>query len=100
MGLGILIVGDGMGEVIGKSIKSIVLTTPWGRNKTLAGCIAVFVFGSLGSMILCYLVFGMCFVKLSLIAGLFGSVTEFYSPPNYDNVFIPLSSIVVGFLFY
>ncbi|KAL7713794.1 Phosphatidate cytidylyltransferase [Entamoeba marina] len=100
IGMTVMLTGDGMAEVVGKMFKTINFKTPWGRTKTLAGIISVFLFGAIGAMFMCWLVFGEIYLLACLIGGIVGAAAEFYSPPNYDNVFIPLSCVVVGHLFY
>ncbi|ELP88676.1 hypothetical protein EIN_192850 [Entamoeba invadens IP1] len=100
IGISLLLCGDGMAEVIGKSIGKVKLTTPWGRIKTLEGSLAVFIFGGIGALVMCYIIFHKFFFFYTTLLALVGMVVEFYSIPEYDNVLIPLSSLVFGvFLF-
>ncbi|EDR28128.1 hypothetical protein, conserved [Entamoeba dispar SAW760] len=100
IGMMIMLTGDGMAEIIGKMIGKIQLKNPWGKTKTLEGGIAVMVFGSLGAMFMCWILFNNFYIIESLVGGFIGALVEFYCYPNYDNVFIPLSSIVMGAIFF
>ncbi|EAL45593.1 phosphatidate cytidylyltransferase, putative [Entamoeba histolytica HM-1:IMSS-B] len=100
IGMMIMLTGDGMAEIIGKMIGKTQLKNPWGKTKTIEGAIAVMVCGAVGAMVMCYIIFGQIYFIQSIISGLVGAIVEFYSYPNYDNVFIPLSSLLLGFFIF
>lgn len=99
MGMMVMITGDGLAEVVGKAIPSKEFKNPWNETKTLSGICAVMLCGAAGSIMICYHLFGNTFFIESLIAGLIGALVEFYSPPNLDNLIIPVPIICAGYLF-
>ncbi|ELP84866.1 hypothetical protein EIN_284420 [Entamoeba invadens IP1] len=99
IGCSLMLWGDGLAEVIGKKFGKTEIKNCWGKTKTLEGAIAVWIFGALGAMGMCYVIFGNAYVVMSIILGAVGAIVEFISYPNYDNVFIPLSAVVFGYLF-
>ncbi|ELP91097.1 phosphatidate cytidylyltransferase, putative, partial [Entamoeba invadens IP1] len=100
IGTSLLLYGDGMAEVVGKTIGRIELITPWGKKKTLEGSLAVFIFGGIGAFAMCYLLFHQIYFFYSTLFAFVGMLVEFYSYPEYDNVFIPLSSVILGFFLF
>nr|BAN41720.1 hypothetical protein, conserved [Entamoeba invadens] len=100
IGCGLLLWGDGMAEIIGKMIGRTEVMNPWGKKKTIEGAIAVMVCGAVGSMVMCKMIFGEYYTLYCLIFGFVGALVEFYSYPNYDNVFIPLSSVAMGYFLF
>ncbi|ELP94070.1 hypothetical protein EIN_183870 [Entamoeba invadens IP1] len=100
IGLMVMVTGDGIAEIFGKIIPSKVLKTPWNETKTVAGVIAVCLGGTLGSIVICYHVFGQFYVLQSFISALLGAAVEFYSPPGLDNIFIPIPALLINLPFF
>ena len=96
VGMMVMLTGDGMAEIIGKFIGRTPVINPWGKHKTVEGACAVFLCGALGAMAACWCIFGAPHVALALVGGAVGAVAEFVSPPNFDNLCIPLSVLPLG----
>ena len=91
-----MLTGDGFAEIIGKLYGKHKVVNPWGKTKTIEGSITVAVGGGLGAILMCLHLFGEAHLLLNIICGTVASVVEFYSPPNWDNVLIPLPALVLG----
>ncbi|KAL7716507.1 Phosphatidate cytidylyltransferase [Entamoeba marina] len=100
IGLSIMIFGDGVSEYVGKNYGKYKLLTPWNSHKTLEGSISVAIAGFLGSLFMCYYIFGQIYVIRTIILSILGSIVEFYSPFGTDNFFIPLSCVGLGYFMF
>ena len=95
--MGFLGWGDGLAPVFGKR---------FGKHKyhifsdrTLEGSIAFFFFGFIGALFFNLLFFGQINILLLITAAVVTSVIEGFSPKDIDNILIPLSSMIVYYLF-
>ncbi|ELP84605.1 hypothetical protein EIN_172200 [Entamoeba invadens IP1] len=96
----IMLMGDGMAEIIGKKCGKRQLKNPWGNEKSVEGTVSVTLFGGIGAMAMCFLIYGNMYFMYNCLFGIVGALVEFYSYPNYDNVFIPISIVMVGFCIF
>lgn len=68
-------------------------------DKTVEGSIAFFFFGFIGALLFNLLFFGQINILLLIAAAVVTSVIEGFSPKDIDNILIPLSSMIVYYLF-
>ncbi|KAL7713492.1 Phosphatidate cytidylyltransferase [Entamoeba marina] len=96
IGLAVMITGDGLAEVIGKLYGKHVIINPWNMKKSIEGSFSVAIFGFIGAVIVSLFVFGEVYLFTSLFSGIVGMIVEFFSPPNTDNLLVPLACCLVG----
>ena len=106
----IMMLGDGMSAPIGMRYGKNHTKVIFGSNRSLQGCVGLFVFGFLGAMIAFYwfgVFSGTVFtpgtgyvnmVILALIGALTATLVELVSPKGTDNVTLPMITCVVMFL--
>ncbi len=90
--MGFLGWGDGIAPVIGKRFgkhKYKVLS-----EKSLEGSIGFFLFGLAGAIIFNLLLLGTFNFEMIFYSAIIAVVIEAISPPNWDNILIPLSVIL------
>jgi phytol kinase len=81
--------GDGIAPVAGKRFgkhKYKILS-----EKSIEGSVAFFIFGFLAAIFFNYFIFGYIRYPQILFAGLLAVVSEAISPPDLDNLIIPLA---------
>jgi phytol kinase len=97
--------GDGMGGLIGKRYGGRKIH----GNKTIEGTLAVFVFAAIACMVVFvfynYLYFNgiygthsveaMWVVPIGLAVAAYVAVVELYTPGEYDNLVIPLTTVII-----
>lgn len=106
----IMMFGDGMSAPIGMRYGKNHTKVIFGSNRSIQGCIGLFVFGFIGAMI-AFWWFGIFSVTiftpgigyvnmviLALIGALTATLVELVSPKGTDNVTLPMISCVVMFL--
>lgn len=109
----IMMLGDGMSAPIGLKYGCNRKHYIFGSCRTTPGCLAVLVFGILGSL-LAFWFFGIVnypsnfvvageilwvqIIVLSLVAGFSGMLIELVSPKGTDNVTVPLLTCVIIFV--
>ena len=97
--------GDGLADIVGNQIKSMPI--PWSKNKTLAGTISVFFGGWVLSMVIIgiYQAWGISHGHLSnfifpvTVIALVGALIESLPFKDIDNITVPLTAAILGFLF-
>jgi phytol kinase len=97
MSMGFLGWGDGLAPVFGKKFgkhKYHILS-----EKSLEGSIAFFVFGVIGAALFSYIFFSEINFSFLLICGLVTTIVEGASPKDFDNILIPVSSMIVYYIF-
>jgi phytol kinase len=95
--LGLLSWGDGLAPLFGKyfgkhSYKVFA-------HKTLEGSAAFIIFGFSGAILFSYLVLGTIDVGFALISALLAVIVEGCSPKDWDNILIPLSTMLVYYFY-
>jgi len=98
--------GDGMADLFGSRIKSNHFL--WAKGKTVGGSIAMFVGAFLFSFIMLMIyqyvgIFDFLFYKLLrslLIISLSSSIVESISRGNMDNITVPVSALILGYLLF
>ena len=109
----IMMLGDGMSAPIGIKYGSNKKHQIFGSIRTTPGCLAVLVFGTLGSL-LGFWFFGIInysdnfivagqilwleIIVLALVGGISGMFIEMISPKGTDNITVPLLTCVILFL--
>jgi phytol kinase len=95
--MGFLSWGDGLAPVIGKY---------FGKHKykifaykTVEGSIAFFLFGIVGSVLFSIILLGNINPSLILITAIVTTLVEASSPSNWDNILIPVSAMLVSYLY-
>lgn len=85
--------GDGLAPVIGKR---------FGKNKfkifaqkTLEGSLAFLVFGLLGILLFQFVLFGSIDFQTAAIFSVVLTFVEAFSPPEFDNIFIPIFTVIL-----
>ncbi|MHA1138256.1 MAG: diacylglycerol/polyprenol kinase family protein [Candidatus Thorarchaeota archaeon] len=108
----IMMLGDGMSAPIGMKYGANHTKVIFGSNRSIQGCIALFVFGFLGVLIafwwfgifsLATPIFtpGVGYVNMILLAfigAITATVVELISPKGTDNITLPMISCIVMFL--
>ena len=102
----ILCGGDGFADIIGRRIKSISI--PWSNEKTFGGSLAMFLGGLIFAWILSYIFWQTGNYPISLpkmtinilILSVIGSLVETIPIRDYDNITVPLTTILLGFLLF
>ena len=108
----IMMLGDGMSAPIGIKYGCNSKHYIFGSCRTVPGCLAVFVFGTLGSL-LAFWFFGIVnyssnfvvageilwlpMILLALLGGFSGMLIEMVSPKGTDNITVPLLTSVIIF---
>ncbi len=95
--MGFLGWGDGLAPVFGKRFgkhKYHIFS-----DKTVEGSIAFFFFGFFGALFFNLLFFGQINISLLITTALITTIIEGFSPKDIDNILIPLSSMIVYYLF-
>lgn len=94
--------GDGLAPYIGKNYGTHRYKL-LGREKSIEGSITVFLVGFLGTLLLYLLVFSSVpsVGKLGwmMLFGILATIIEAVSPPDVDNLLIPLVILVISFFF-
>lgn len=86
-----LALGDGLADAIGSRWGKIKLPFPWNKNKTMEGSLACF-FGSTLGIYLGEIIAGeVIALPLVFLGGLICSLVEAVSPPELDNLLMPVS---------
>ncbi len=102
----ILCAGDGFADVIGGRTQSSPI--PWGKKKTIAGSIAMFIFGTVFCLAMIWLFPGTGisysqfinpFLAI-LIINLASTVVESFSPSNVDNLSVPAVALIGTLAFF
>ena len=109
----IMMLGDGMSAPIGIKYGCDRKYYIFGSCRTIPGCLAVFVFGTLGSL-LAFWFFGIInyssnfiiddqilwlpIVTLALVGGISGMIIEMVSPKGTDNITVPFLTCIIIFL--
>lgn len=101
----ILCGGDGTADLIGSRIRSPKL--PWSKNKTIAGSFSMFI-GSILITIIVTMILRLGFLNFSIQALLFplllisfiATVIESITPSDYDNLTVPISSLIMSLFFF
>lgn len=104
--LGFMILGDGMAEVFGKTIRSPSL--PWNSEKSVAGSVAAFVFGWIGGIAGLSLLISSGWIAGPLSAYAFpmvwvavaGTAVESLPFREIDNATATLGCVAVGMLVF
>ncbi len=97
LSMGFLGWGDGLAPVFGKRFgkhKYHIFS-----DKTIEGSIAFFCFGFLGALIFSLLFFGQINILLLVSTAVVTTVIEGFSPKDIDNILIPISAMIVYYLF-
>ena len=100
--------GDGLAPYFGKKYGSKTYKT-FGREKTLEGTLAMFIFSIIGGILFVILLqpvlapfsksFDLLFIfMVVLLVAVIATIVEALSPADIDNLLIPLSTIVVCLL--
>lgn len=101
----ILCGGDGAADLIGSRVKSLPI--PWAKKKTLIGSAAMLIAGSLLSLLMIFLViflplnelnFGVYVLPVFIIT-LAATAIESITPSDYDNITVPLVSLILSIIF-
>lgn len=100
----ILCGGDGLADIIGKRIPSGLL--PWSRNKTWAGTTAMFMGGLLLSVVILWIfdlagIFQIQWAFLLprlLIINIIATVVEALPIADFDNITVPVATVLAGLL--
>jgi phytol kinase len=98
--------GDGIADIVGRKFNSAKLA--WSKDKSVAGSIAVFIGGSVMSVIIIFI-----YVNAGVFAGtitnyllpitaiaLVGMLVESFPYKDIDNVTMTIASAMVGYLFF
>jgi len=108
----IMMFGDGMSAPIGMKYGANHTKVIFGSNRSIQGCLALFVFGFLGAL-LAFWWFGIFslavpiftpgagyvnMILLAFIGALTATIVELISPKGTDNVTLPMISCLVMFL--
>jgi len=108
----IMMFGDGMSAPIGMKYGADHTKVIFGSNRSIQGCLALFVFGFLGAL-LAFWWFGIFslavpiftpgagyvnMILLAFIGALTATIVELISPKGTDNVTLPMISCLVMFL--
>jgi phytol kinase len=108
----IMMLGDGMSAPIGMKYGSSSNRVIFGSNRSLPGCLSVFIFGFLGCLI-AFWWFGIFtaevfvsggsvlwfeMILLALVGAIIGTIVELVSPKGTDNVTLPMITCLVMFL--
>ena len=102
----ILCGGDGFADIFGRRMKSGKLK--WAENKTIAGTVAMFLGGFIFSWIISAIFYStgnysFSFVKLTqiiLILSAFAALVESLPVKDYDNLTVPVTTIILGLLLF
>ena len=97
LSMGFLGWGDGLAPVIGKRFgkhKYHLFS-----DKTIEGSIAFFFFGFIGALFFNLLFFGQINILILITVAVVTTVIEGLSPKDIDNILIPISSMIVYYLF-
>jgi phytol kinase len=95
--MGFLSWGDGLAPVFGKKFgkhKYRILS-----DKTLEGSIAFFISGIAGSILFSLILLGNVNFTLIIITAIITTLVEAASPPNWDNILIPVSAMLVSYFY-
>lgn len=98
----ILCGGDGAADLIGSRIHSWPI--PWSKKKTILGSAAMFLAGTLSALLMIYLIIILparesqlvTYVLPVVLISLVSTVTESISPSDYDNVTVPVVSLIMS----
>ena len=95
--MGLLSWGDGLAPIFGKRFGK----HPYKifTEKTVEGSIAFVFFGLLGSVLFCYLLLGRIDFQIIGISTLVAAVVEGCSPKDWDNILIPVSTMLVYYFY-
>ncbi len=108
----IMMLGDGMSAPIGMKYGKNHTRVIFGSNRSVQGCIALFVFGFLGALI-AFWWFGIFslvtpiftpgvgytnMILLAFIGALTATIVELVSPKGTDNITLPMISCIVMYL--
>lgn len=96
----ILCGGDGLADLIGSKYGSISI--PWNRKKTILGSLSMFLGGFLLSILMIFIFISAGLIEPSLIRFLFpvgvialiATLVESISPSDYDNISVPVISLI------
>ncbi len=98
--------GDGMADLVGGKFGKVKI--PWSRNKSLAGSIAVFLFGVVFSLVVLgifsvadrtALPFSEIVVPV-LVIGLLVTLVESLPVKDIDNITVPLTAVLAGLVLF
>ncbi len=102
----ILCGGDGFADIIGRRIKSKKLK--WAKSKTIAGTLAMFLGGFISSWVISAIFYSTgnynyTFVKLTLnilVISALAALVESLPIKDYDNLTVPISTVLLGLLLF
>ena len=98
---GTLAGGDGFADIIGRKFGGSKKYGVGGAEKTIAGAIGMFlgsIIFSLGLLAIFSFEIGF-FILPVIIISLIATAVQFFTPPNWDNITIPASVVLVIILF-
>lgn len=95
--MGFLGWGDGLAPVIGKKFGKHKYK--FLAEKTVEGSIAFFLFGCIGAAIFSVLLTNNVNFGLILLTGVVTTIVEGLRPKDLDNIFIPISAMLVYYLY-
>jgi phytol kinase len=113
-GIHIMMFGDGMSAPVGMKYGKNHTVVIFGSKRSLQGCLALFIFGFIGSL-LSFWYFGTLFtgyeafvlggailwtemIVLALVGGTTATLVELVSPKGTDNITVPIIACAVMFL--
>jgi len=102
----ILCGGDGFADIVGRRLKSKQLK--WAKSKTIGGTVAMFLGGFIFSWVISAILYSTgnynyTFVKLTLnilIISAFAALVESLPIKDYDNLTVPVSTLILGLLIF
>jgi len=102
----ILCGGDGFADIVGRRLKSKKI--PWSKEKTIGGSFAMFFGGLIFAWVISYIFwlngnFITSLPKMTiniLILSVVGALVETIPIKDYDNITVPLSTVLLGFLLF
>ena len=97
LAMGFLGWGDGLAPVFGKKFGKH--RYKFLSEKTIEGSIAFFIFGCIGAALFSLLLTNSININLILVIGLVTTIVEGLSPKDLDNIFIPISSMLVYYIY-
>ncbi|KAL7719339.1 Phosphatidate cytidylyltransferase [Entamoeba marina] len=100
IGLMIMDFGDGSAAVVGKYLGRHRLINPYKQPKSIEGAISIVVFGAISSVLICGLFFGEWYFNFCVMASILGSIVEIITPPGFDNMTIPISTLLLGLIIF
>lgn len=96
--------GDGFADVIGRRIPSAKLI--WSPNKSIAGTTAMFLGGTIFSLLLVYIFIFQGFISANfldislkiILLNIIATIVESFPLQDWDNFTVPISVVLVGLL--